>query len=45
MLAGKTVSLYSDNKDRNPQLENIAVNKNGEITVTIQSGGAIIITN
>lgn len=45
MLAGKTVSYYSDNKDRTPKIENAVVSKSGEITVTIQSEGAIIITN
>lgn len=44
MIAGEKVSLYSDKKDRSPQLEEVNVKKNGELTLTIQPGGAVILT-
>lgn len=44
MLAGKTVSIYSDKNDRSPQLQETLIGKNGEITIAIQPEGGIIIT-
>lgn len=45
MLADSKVSLYSDKKDRSPQLEQLSIKKNGEITLTIQPEGGVIIKN
>jgi len=45
MLAGDRVLLYSDKKDRTPKREEININKNGEITLTIQPEGGVILTN
>lgn len=46
MLAGKKVKVYSDHKkDRSPQLEEIMVKKNGELKVTIQSEGGVVVNN
>ncbi len=45
MLAGTKVTKYSDKKDRTPQMEETSVKKNGEITLTIQPEGGIILTN
>lgn len=44
MLAGKKVKVYSDHKkDRSPQLEELTVKKNGELKVTIQSEGGVVV--
>lgn len=46
MLAGKKVKVYSDHKkDRSPQLEELTVKKNGELKVTIQSEGGVVVNN
>lgn len=45
MLVGNDVSVYSDKKDRTPQIQNARVNKKGEITVSIQTEGGVIIGN
>jgi Glycoside hydrolase 97. len=45
MLAGEKVSIYSDKKDRSPQLEQITVKKDGEIILAIQPEGGVILTN
>lgn len=45
MLAGEKVALYSDKKDRSPQLENVVIKKNGEISLTVQPEGGVIIVN
>jgi hypothetical protein len=45
MLAGKSVSIYSDNKDRLPQFNTLKIKEDGKITLTIESGGGVIITN
>lgn len=45
MLAGKNISLYSDKKDRTPQLQKQNISKNGKLVVTIQPDGGTIITN
>lgn len=39
------LQMYSDKKDRSPQLETKSLNKKGELTIEIQSEGAVIITN
>ncbi len=44
MLSGEKVAIYSDNKkDRTPQFGEVNVNKNSEITLTIQPEGGVII--
>ena len=45
MLAGKNVSLYSDDKDRSPHFNTLKIKEDGKITLTIESGGGVIITN
>ncbi|MBF6597867.1 MAG: glycoside hydrolase family 97 catalytic domain-containing protein [Fermentimonas sp.] len=45
MLAGKNVSLYTDKKDRLPQLNSMKIKEDGKITLSIESGGGVIITN
>lgn len=45
MLAGKKVTFYSDKKDRSPQMQQITIEKNGEITVSIQPEGGFIFRN
>lgn len=43
MFVGEKVSLYTDKKDCSPQLEEISVKKDGEITLTIQPEGGVIL--
>lgn len=45
MLAGKHVRRYSDRKDRTPQLDNITVDKQGKLSLTLQPEGATILNN
>lgn len=46
MFADQTIAKYFDHKkDRTPQLETVAVKKNGEITLTIQPDGGVILLN
>lgn len=46
MFAGKTVSFYSDDKNREPQLQQRDVKSDGKFQLTIQpQGGAVIKTN
>lgn len=45
MLAGKSISLYSDKKDRSPQFNALKIKENGRIALTIEPGGGVIITN
>lgn len=45
MLSEIKVSLYSDKTDRTPQKEQLTVKKSGEITLTIQPEGGIILIN
>lgn len=42
-LAGKTVIQYSDDKERNGRVEDIKIKGNGEVSMTIQSGGGFIL--
>ncbi|MDR0907596.1 MAG: glycoside hydrolase family 97 protein [Rikenellaceae bacterium] len=44
MLAGETVSLYGDDKNRNPHLLSATVKAGGELTLTIQPSGGFVIT-
>lgn len=43
MLAGTKVSFYTDKPDRNPELKNLMINKNGKVTLTIQSEGGVML--
>ena len=43
MFAGKKVSLYSDDKDREPFVREITVAKNGNVEITMPSGGGFVI--
>jgi hypothetical protein len=46
MLAGRKVKLYSDDKkDRSPKLDDSTIKKNGELKVTLQPDGGLIIVN
>lgn len=43
MLAGRKVKLYSDDKHRAPQAGETVVKKNGEVEITLQPEGGIIL--
>ena len=43
MFSDTNVEIYSDKKDRSPQLEPINIKKNGEIILELQSGGGAIL--
>jgi len=43
-LAGKDILQYSDKKDRSPQLNRLAMRKDGTITLTLEPDGGTIIT-
>lgn len=46
MFAGKKVKLYADHKkDRSPLLEEVTVKKNGELKLTIQREGGVVVKN
>ena len=45
MVAGKKVSLYSDKPDRSPAKEELTLEKDGRITLTIAPDGAVILVN
>ncbi|MGV8827903.1 MAG: glycoside hydrolase family 97 catalytic domain-containing protein [Breznakibacter sp.] len=45
MLADQKVVLYSDKNDRSPQMKEVTINKNGEITLSILPEGAIVMTS
>jgi hypothetical protein len=45
MLSGSEVLFYSDKKDRSPQMEQVKIKENGEITLKIQPEGGVIIVN
>lgn len=43
MLAGKKVQLYADNFNGEPYTKEVEVKKNGELKLTMQSGGGFVI--
>lgn len=45
MLAGEKVTLYSDKKDRTPQMKIQNVDKKGKMKLTIQPEGGVIVVN
>lgn len=45
MVAGRTVQLYNDKKDRTTELKQIKINKNGELSLTLQPDGAAVIVS
>lgn len=45
MFSGSEVDLYSDKKDRSPQLKQMNIKKEGEITLEIQPEGGVILRN
>lgn len=45
MLAGSKVALYLDKTDRTPLLQQLNIQKKGEVTLTIQPEGGVIIVN
>lgn len=45
MVAGRNVRLYNDRKDRTPALSRLKLNRNGEASLTLQSGGAAVLVS
>ncbi|MCH7410547.1 glycoside hydrolase family 97 protein [Belliella sp. DSM 111904] len=45
MLKGKKVSLYNDDNKREPSVKTIEIDKNGEVTITIQPRGGFVLTD
>lgn len=45
MFADKEVKHYYDEKGNTPEMKNIKINKNGEMSVNIQPNGGMILTN
>jgi len=45
MLNGKKVSIYNDDKKRQPTLSSVNIKKGGEVTVSIQPRGGFVITD
>lgn len=45
MLAGKTLRMYSDDKNKETYTDEIKVSKKGKVLVTIQPNGGFVITN
>lgn len=45
MLSGQTLTRYTDNNDRTPQLSRMRVGEEGEIRLTVQPGGGTILTS
>ena len=45
MLAGKTVTMYNDNKNGETFTESVKIPENGEYSITIQPNGGIVLTN
>ena len=45
MLAGKTVKHYGDSKDKSSFLKDLKVNKKGEVKVTLQPEGGLVLVN
>jgi 16S rRNA U1498 N3-methylase RsmE len=45
MFTAKKVNIYSDNTERSPELKQMNIKKEGEITLQIQPEGGVIITN
>ncbi|SDZ86328.1 Glycosyl-hydrolase 97 C-terminal, oligomerisation [Porphyromonadaceae bacterium KH3R12] len=45
MFSDTKVDIYSDREDRSPQLKQVNIRKDGEITLEIQSGSGMILKN
>jgi len=45
MLADKEATYYYDEKGNIPEMKNIKINKNGEISLSIEPNGGVILTN
>ncbi|WP_281227159.1 glycoside hydrolase family 97 protein [Flavobacterium aquiphilum] len=45
MFTDKEVSYYSDEKGNKPEMKNIKISKNGEVSLAIQPNGGVILTN
>lgn len=45
MFAGRTVTQYVDDKKREPQMKEASIGTNGEVELTILSGGGVIFTD
>ncbi|HLW07032.1 MAG TPA: glycoside hydrolase family 97 C-terminal domain-containing protein, partial [Marinilabiliaceae bacterium] len=45
MFEGKQVFKYADDTDGDTQLEKVTINKKGNTTLTIATGGGVILTN
>ncbi|MFC2136592.1 glycoside hydrolase family 97 catalytic domain-containing protein [Bacteroidota bacterium] len=44
MFAGKTVTIYNDNRKNETYMKTISVSEDGDISLTIQSNGGFVIT-
>jgi hypothetical protein len=44
MFAGQSITMYNDNKDKETFMKTVKVSKKGELSVTIQSKGGIVLT-
>lgn len=45
MFANRKVAVYSDKKDRSPQLKEVNIKHDGETILELQSGGGVIVKN
>lgn len=45
MFSGMNVDKYSDKKDRSPQMKQLNIKKNGEVTLEIHPEGGVILIN
>ncbi|WP_111308207.1 glycoside hydrolase family 97 protein [Confluentibacter sediminis] len=45
MLTGGKATLYNDDKNKNPLMEDVKISKKGEVSITIQPNGGFVLTN
>lgn len=45
MLKGKEMTLYNDDKNKQPTMQSVILGKEGELTVTMQPNGGFVLTN
>lgn len=43
MLAGQEILLYNDKKDGTPYLENVTIGEDGELSLSIQPKGGVVL--
>ena len=44
MFAGHTITMYNDSKDKQTYMDEVKVSKSGEVSITIQPKGGIVLT-